>query len=207
MNRKENKTSIFIFLLLVLVEGIAAVIATALIAADPKNAVLLGLSKSRLLLIAIELAILCVFVFFLFRSNKLAEKLETRINRIKRTNWLSWVGFFAAVILWVTIWLPAERLGILAATFVRFRPLLLWTETIVFELYILIQLIRQEIDFGYFKRFIISHKRTAWWLLAAVLLFSILLFLYGNLVPITQRINIISLPALPSQFYKSCFQR
>lgn len=161
-----------IFFLFNIIEGIIAILVTASISADPKNAVIFGLSKSRFAFLAIAGLVVLAQVAFLL-SSKWMARLECYISDPKRAHsWLTWLGIFSLSSLWVTIWFPAQRLAELAALFTRFQPMLVWVELMLFQFYLYARITRHEVDFGYFVKFFRENKKIIFWALAlaAVLL-------------------------------------
>lgn len=163
---KRNNFFVYIFFLLNVLEGIVAIAITTLIEKDPKNALFLGLSKSRLLLIAIAFVVLLSQLVFWVYSKKFAKFIDSFFSKSKPVKWISWLGSIAALLLWVTIWMPAGRLGLMAALFTRLRPFLLWVEGIAFQFFILVKAVRYEIDFDFIKKFVNKYRKTAWIILA-----------------------------------------
>jgi hypothetical protein len=143
--------SIFIKILTLLniLEGFVALAVLVLIPKDPKNAVLWGYSASRLLIIGAAVFILLSQIYILFRSQKVLDLVEKVLNTKHFIQIIKLLGILFGLLLWLTTWFPPERLAYFSAFFVRIKPVLIWLELIVFQFYIFLKFLLQEIDFSY----------------------------------------------------------
>ena len=145
MNKIKIKPLFGILLSLNILEGLITIISIVLIPTDPKNAFFLGFSLSRLLIIGVSILVLGIQIILFVNIQKVLKTLERLFASARLIQWIKWIGVVAAICLWLTIWFPASRLGTLAATFVRFKPLLLWLELIIFQVYVFFKLALNEV--------------------------------------------------------------
>jgi len=135
-NSNRRKIRLLIFTIANLLEGLGAIIALLTIPSDPKNAILGRYSLSRLIIFGTTLAIFALGIFLIFNSRKIINLLNKWFEKQNIIHIIKWLGAVAGLCLWITIWLPAERLTIYAAMFIRIKPLLLWLELIGFQFYL-----------------------------------------------------------------------
>jgi len=149
---KLNKKLLFqVFIAIIFLEGLISAISVILIPADPKNAVLWGYSLYRLAILVTLIFGLGIQVFFFINSEKALKRLEPLFMSTRFIHWVKWTGIVGAIFLWLTLWTPMSRLGVLGAEFVRIKPLLLWIELIIFQSYIFVKLVLNEIKSICFK--------------------------------------------------------
>jgi hypothetical protein len=142
-----NRKSLFRWLMIIiLIEGLITILSIVSIPADPKNAFVLGYSLNRLVLLGISLLVFGSQVILFINSRKVLKTLERLLVSDRLIQWIKGIGFFVAVCLWLTIWFPTNRLGVLEATYIRFRPLLLWLELIGFQFYAFFMITWNEIN-------------------------------------------------------------
>lgn len=127
-----------IFLLISIFEGLVVTGVLLFIPGDPKNAFLFGYSINRLILLVAALVILVALAVVLI-DQRLRRQIDqwvsssTRLARI-----MPWVGGLVAVLLWLTVFMPAYRFMELAASFSRTQPLLILIELIVVQFSLLV---------------------------------------------------------------------
>ena len=144
---KLNKKLLFqVFIAIIFLEGLISAISVILIPADPKNAVLWGYSLYRLAILVTLIFGLGIQVFFFINSEKALKRLEPLFMSTRFIHWVKWTGIVGAIFLWLTLWTPMSRLGVFGAEFVRIKPLLLWIELIIFQSYIFVKLVLNEIN-------------------------------------------------------------
>jgi hypothetical protein len=158
-----------ILTLLNILEGLITLVVLVLIPRDPKNAFLGGYSAGRLLIFGVVALILLSQIYVLFRSQKVLAIVEKVLNTKHFIQTIKLLGILFGFLLWLTIWFPPERLAYFSAFFVRVKPLLIWLELIVFQFYIFLKFLLQEIDFSYAGLRIKGSK-----ILKFVLIFTVL---------------------------------
>lgn len=159
--RTNKKTGMIttLFLILVFLEGLITCYSLLSIPVDPKNAFLLGYSKSRLLVLGFSLLILLgsVLVFFVKRLRKGLERIIG--NPLISIKWVFIIGGFFTAFLWLTIWMPVGRLGELVESYRRLRPILIWIELVVVQLFIGVLAARGRFDFTAIRLTLRKNKR------------------------------------------------
>lgn len=132
------------FLTLSIIEGLIVAAVLLLIPSDPKNAFLFGYSRSRLVLLAFTLLLTGGFCFTRFHKKTRASlhRFVTRSSDIQKV--APWLGGAAALLLWLTIWMPPYRLTTLAAGFTRIQPVLIWFELILLQLALTVWLLHRD---------------------------------------------------------------
>lgn len=136
---KLNTEKLFnLFLVAAIFEGLIVAVFLFAIPGDPKNAFLFGYSKNRLLMLTAVILVLAGLLFILIR-----KQLRTRLNHWVTDNRnlecvMPWVGSIAALLLWLTLFLPPYRFDGLAASFTRLQPLLIWGELLIVQFALLV---------------------------------------------------------------------
>lgn len=180
VNTNRRKTRSYISLAIAnLIEGLCAIIFLLMIPADPKNAVLFGYSLARLAILGTALVIFVLSISVILNSSKMIKILEKLFEKGKINQAILWLGIAAGFCLWVTIWLPAERLSIYAAMFMRSKPLLLWLELIVFQFYLYRKLSTGDFKLPDWQKIIKFLRHYLWlWIFsfAGILIFLTLKF-------------------------------
>ena len=131
--QKKSRQPVNQFLALSIIEGLIVAVVLLLIPADPKNAFLFGYSKSRLVLLVFTLALTTILCLALFHKT-----MRETVNRTMKSSGFvaksaPWIGGLAALLLWLSIWMPPYRLDTLAAGFTRVQPVLIWVELVVLQ--------------------------------------------------------------------------
>ncbi len=164
---------------------------------DPKNAFLFGFSLSRLLLVGLILLIQGFLVFSLFNRRLNHRLSSTLISSSSTLKFVKEALFIAILLLWITIWSPPGRLGKLEASYIRFRPFLIWIELIGVQTYFLIKILNREIHTGNLFSFLKTHKKS--FLLAGIFLISIavIFFLLKRYAPIPEGLQYYIPPGAP----------
>lgn len=140
----KQRKCLNIVLKLSIIEGILSVLATWLIPSDPKNALVFGLSLSRIVILLFSFAIITLLIYFLLKPTSLLN-LSTELSESTRlVYFLTFAIFFSFFLLWMTIWLPVEYLGKFQASFVRLKPLVIWLELLFFQLTLFYKIFTQS---------------------------------------------------------------
>ncbi|OJX40512.1 MAG: hypothetical protein BGO78_05850 [Chloroflexi bacterium 44-23] len=125
--------------LLAVGEAVIVLVVLLTIEADPKNAAFLGLSWKRWLLILFAFSIM-VAEINLFRHPQrlqvLADAFLPGSPLVRRTE--LW-GAVAAVLLWLVIWFPPERLKTLQDNYVRLLPVLILVLVISLQYFLVLE--------------------------------------------------------------------
>jgi len=138
---KMESVWLLCFMAISILEGLASIYAILSIPGDPKNAFLLGFSLSRLAILFVLLLILGILSYLSFRLTKVHS---TVTNLIKSDVFLSVVtaiGIIAAILLWITIWLPSKHFGDNEDIYLRLKPLLIYFELIGVQFFIFIKIL------------------------------------------------------------------
>lgn len=135
-NKSENLLNLF--LIAAILEGLIVAVFLLAIPGDPKNAFLFGYSTNRLLLLTAVFLILAGLLVLIFNKN-----LKLRLDRWITDNRnlervMPWIGSVAALMLWLTLFMPAYRFDGLAASFTRLQPLLIWGELLIVQFALLV---------------------------------------------------------------------
>jgi len=180
---QKTKTITLLFLLLILLEGLITCYSLLSIPADPKNAFLFGYSKSRLLVLGISFLML-LGSLLLFVIKHLRVRLERWfVSPRLSLKWVFIVGGFFTALLWVTIWLPAARLGEWGETYRRLRPLLIWIELIMVQLFIGVLTARDRIQFAAVQSLLHQNKRSVLYLCGGLILAILFFFILKVVSP------------------------
>lgn len=130
--------------LLAILEAVSALIVLFTIQPDPKNAVLLGLSWKRWLILVFTFGIFLSAINFLFHPGELISYLDKRINSPKLQKRTEILAAVLALFLWLSFWFPAARLAGFADDYVRIRPLIILILLIFFQYYVVLRRIINE---------------------------------------------------------------
>jgi len=173
----------YLFTIANLIEGVGVIIALLTIPTDSKNAILGGYSLSRLIILGTAMVIFAWGIYLIFKSRKIINLLKKWFEKQKIYNIIKWIGLISGLCLWVTIWLPTERLITYAAMFIRIKPLLLWLELISFQFYLYIKISKGDFTFPKWPEIILFLKRYLWlWALSfsGIVLILILKLFYHD---------------------------
>src|SRR5512133_2016723 len=140
---KPKKESVWLkgFMSLAFLEGLASIYAILSIPGDPKNAFLLGFSLSRLAILFVLLVTLGILAFLFFRRTKVNSTLTNLLKSDVFLSIVTAIGLIAAILLWITIWLPSKHFGDNEDVFLRLKPLLIYLELVGVQFFILIKII------------------------------------------------------------------
>jgi fumarate reductase subunit C len=110
--------------LLFALETLLAIFWLAAIPADPKNAVFLGFSASRLVMLIFLFALAAAFCAAAVWLRKAGDHLPLKLHtwRLSHFQWAAGILFFLSIVLLVLTALPDYRFGRYAATYTRIRP-------------------------------------------------------------------------------------
>ena len=125
MIQRAEKTST-VFLALTVLEGLIVIFVLLAIPADPKNAILLGYSKSRLLLLAVAFLLVAFFSIILFNKGHRLRFARLLASSPGAARISPWVGGAMLLLLWLLLWTPPYRFEEGEALFTRLQPLLVW---------------------------------------------------------------------------------
>jgi len=186
-NTNRRKIRLYhLFTVANIVEGLGVIISLLTIPTDPKNAILGGYSLTRLIIFGTTLAIFALGILLIFNSRKIINLLNKWFKKQNIIHIIKWLGVIAGLCLWVTIWLPAERMTIYAAMFIRIKPLLLWLELIGFQFYLYTKLSIGDFMHPEWSGIISFLKRYLWlWILSftgIILILILKLFDHGSFV-------------------------
>ena len=161
----------FIFLLFSILEGLIVCAVLLTIPGDPKNAFLFGYSKNRLVLLAAVLVILAGMVVVLFNKRIRTSLIHTVSGSNCLKGCMPWIGGVGALLLWLTIFIPAYRLEELAASFTRLQPLLIWIALLIVQFALLVWLFTYE---GRFKEVVTELKGYRRLIYAGIFFFALI---------------------------------
>jgi len=138
----------FLFLLTLSLYPLAALIALGLIPGDAKNALLLGLSLQRLLLMLIALvgflATAIPAVLLKYRPAVWQRQLAPLGRRLLYSRWMAGLAVLLALQGLIAVFLPAYWFGTGHAYYDRLRPILLWLGAAGFQITLAVQLNRHS---------------------------------------------------------------
>jgi 4-amino-4-deoxy-L-arabinose transferase-like glycosyltransferase len=185
------------YIILAILEGIIVVGTIVAFPADPKNAFYLGYSLFRLMLVGLIL-LLQGFLVFILINRKLNHRLNVFFFSSSSTiKLLKYLSFIVILLLCVTIWFPPGRLGKLTASYIRFRPFLLWIEIIGLQTYFLIKVLNQEINTSYLLSFLKNHKKSFLLIGLLLLFFAVVFFLLTRYAPKPEGLQYYFPPGAP----------
>ena len=137
---QNKRTVLGWFVVLVILQSVLSIYAIVRIPVDPKNMTGLGLTRGRLALIALILALDAVgsigWVFF----DTIKKFLHTHFDTQRLYRLLQVTGLVLSVVFWISLWLPKYRLDTLAEEYERARPFLLWLGAAGLEGFILLRI-------------------------------------------------------------------
>ncbi|MEA4907968.1 MAG: hypothetical protein VB089_10110 [Anaerolineaceae bacterium] len=140
-------------------EALGACTWLALIPADPKNAVWMGFSAIRLLIMATAAGLAVLFTItglLLRRDGKISLSIESRAQRYARAGVLP--AFLAGLALLVLTLLPDYRLGAYGSSFARIRPLVAWGTIFCLQLCIVASLWNGQGNFKHRLSGLVTQK-------------------------------------------------
>lgn len=111
--------------IIAIIEALAVLIILFSIPPDPKNALLLGFSWKRWLLILTVLLIFVLLVAAYLKPQPTRKRIQAITSQAKIPTGIEISGVLSALLLWVSVWLPPVRLGEMADDYIRLRPLLI----------------------------------------------------------------------------------
>ena len=155
VNKINNKSRIFnYFLIGALIEGIICSILTVLIPQDPTNTLFGGLSLSRFFILLFLFFIMGGVITAFFKTKHILQFIEKFSHSDLALYFLTGIGVFSSLLLWITIWIPSDYLGIYGAMFFRLEPTIIWLELIIIQLYIFIKIAISPfvLDFSQFQK-------------------------------------------------------
>ncbi len=163
------------FIALVLFESILTFLWSFLIPRDPKNAFIFGFSLSRFILLCI-LSLLIVLILYLLTNKAMIDRMtKVLIASDKNSALITYTGVIAAFLIWIVIWLPANRLLDYQAVYTRIRPLITFLLLLTFQIYYYRKIVRKELPPVVFRG--ISFKKIAIFVGAIIFIISTFLIL------------------------------
>ncbi len=125
--------------ILAILEAGVALVVLFTIQPDPKNAVLLGLSWKRWLILVVTFGIFLTEIIFLLRPLKLISLLNNYFHTLKIQKQTEISAAVVGVLLWLALWFPAQRLAGFADDYLRLRPLIILILLILFQYYVVLR--------------------------------------------------------------------
>ena len=174
------------FFLLAALEGLVCLVLVFSIPGDPKNAFLFGFSVLRLgmavFMLAAVAALLAVGWAVRRPADPLAQRLSAALAQPNLRHWYQWAGLAAVWITWITMQLPAYRLGRLAYLVERLQPLLVWIGLLGLQTFLAVWLAYGQAHGGQVKRLVRAERGWGRATLAAaafILLLALLVVVTG----------------------------
>lgn len=164
--------------LLAAAEAIVVFVILVSIAPDPKNAILLGFSWKRWLMLAFVIAIIFSEINLFLNPQRLellAASYLTGSRLVHRTEiWAS----LAAILLWLVIWFPQDRLGTFLDDYQRLLPVALLVLLISLQFFVVLQFGIKKYTLKRIRPALIANRRlifsVAFITLMAATLFALL---------------------------------
>ncbi|HCI56043.1 MAG TPA: hypothetical protein DFI01_08985, partial [Bacteroidales bacterium] len=128
----SKKILFYSWIMASIIAGGISILVTLSIPTDSKNAVLFGLSTSRLAILAMQVFLVLIFIFTLFFEKPILRFITTHFNSNNSNKIVTSLGIISFFLLWITIFTPTKDLFEFEALFIRIKPLLLWLELILF---------------------------------------------------------------------------
>ena len=145
MNKKNIVKTLLIFLIF---STIANSIYLLSIPSDPKNNILWGISAYRLLLLGFFFLVILAFFLLLFKTNQQTSSMVSILEySSKNPFWrtlLIFLFFASTMLSWIAFFAPPYLLQSLYAIFIRLRPIILWTQTLLCSLTLLLIIIKND---------------------------------------------------------------
>jgi len=163
--KKNTQKVTSILLAISLIEGLVTFTALLAIPTDPKNAIFLGYSTLRLIMMAGVVILLAVLVWLVIARNKAAGLIRTWVNRKHSPGLTNVAGWIFFILLWLVTWFPATRLGEFADNFTRLQPVLIWFGLILVQTYVALKYLCGEVNLEPLTQLFQHHKRGAAWVI------------------------------------------
>ena len=145
MNEKNILKTLIIFLIF---STIADTIYLLSIPSDPKKNVLLGISVYRLLLLGFFLLVILAFSVLLFRTNQQISSMVSILEYYSKSPFwrtlLISLSFTSTILGWIAFFSPPYLLQSLYTIFIRLRPIILWTQTFLCSLTLILIIIEND---------------------------------------------------------------
>lgn len=138
MNNKGDGELIIPFRYLafaLVIQGLIAMLPTVLTPGDPKYSRFLGFSIFRWMEIVSFLVVIVFCICVSLNVKNIVPRIIKGLRKFSTTRINFWFGFFLIVLFWFTIWFPATRLPKLQDEIIRIKPLLLFLELLLVEIY------------------------------------------------------------------------
>jgi 4-amino-4-deoxy-L-arabinose transferase-like glycosyltransferase len=151
-DRRLRSRATYMYLLAAVLEGVAAFVFLVRIPGDPNNALLFGMSKTRLVLAVAILAGISAFGFVLFKGWRAASWLENLLERLKGIVKHASVYYATIIVLFLLGWIGAHLIwlsGVLTDEFVlgylsRLLPLIYWLSILSWQTILLLPVLRYD---------------------------------------------------------------
>ena len=125
-------------------EGFICFWASIIIPTENKNSLLFGFSLSRLVMLCCIILSLLFLIYLFFNRNRVFNFVGKRFSSEKSFRILTSLGIISFILLWITIFSPAENLFPYEAFFIRLKPSLIWYELILFQFVLWIKVIKNN---------------------------------------------------------------
>jgi len=103
-------------------EAASTLVVLFLIPPDPKNAFLFGLSWKRWLIVLATILIFIRSIAWFIQPQPLYRYAEKYLLNPKTSKFIGIFGTVVGILLWLAIWFPGQRLGVLSDDYSRVRP-------------------------------------------------------------------------------------
>lgn len=201
ITQKKQRT-IGWFILFAIIQSFFSIYGLIRIPVDPKNVAVLGLTRGRLALIVFILGLDVLGVLILRSFSRLRDYFKSHLGYTKLKQVLQNIAIILMLVLWITLWLPAYRLGEYFEEYERLRPFLLWLGAVGCELFVLLRIFSLEKSRTLRDRKISSFRKPFLLSLLLTLCFAGLYFyLRNNLSLSTGIIEPASTPITPMQLF------
>lgn len=142
---KQKKGELhLLFTIIAFIEGCFSIWKTLTIPSDSKNSFLLGLSASRLAILAFSVILLVGLLLLLIRIQSFKRWMAGHFNSETSNLFITGLGFVFIALLWFTLGIPSKDFFPFEAFFVRLQPTLLWIELVVIEFCLLVKLTKHS---------------------------------------------------------------
>jgi hypothetical protein len=203
----NKKNIVKTFLLFLIFSTIADSIYLLTIPSDPKNNILWGISAYRLLLLGFFFLVILAFSVLLFKTNQQTSTMVSILEYISKSPfWRTLlISLFSTstILGWIVFFAPPYLFQSLYAFFVRLRPIILWTQTLLCSLTLLLIIIKN--NWCLFIGNGTQKKRLKAFLLIVFIVFVLSLIIAGGYPKLTEDLwfGRYSVPILITQIIAS----
>lgn len=196
----SKKILFYSWVVLSIIAGIISTLVTLNIPSDSKNAVIFGLSTSRLAILLFHLILIICFVIAFFFEKPIQHFISTHFNSCNANKIITTIGIVSFFLLWVTIFTPTKNLLELEALFIRSKSLLIWLELILLQSTICVKIIKNTFSTSSFTEAVVAPKALLWAFLPLLTLWGIISITKVGLVKDTAYWNVPGIPLSTIQF-------